>query len=229
MLCDHCHINEANIQMRLTRNNETTDLNLCSSCAAQMQSGSGMIPSLFDSFFNQGWSGHDLIGTALFGSDTVRQTDHMPQVKACANCGQAYKDFRETGLLGCSHCYQTYRPWLEQVLKRVQRDTRHVGHRPGQVEELFATKATTSSPDISDTPAQTTEKGSAEIETHAEPAEQDDKITGLRSQLKQAVKIEDYQEAARLRDLIHELEDIDTGTDAETTDGTDTNKEKDAD
>ena len=75
MLCDHCHANEANIQMRLTRNNETTDLNLCPACAAKLQSGGGAFPPLFDSFFSHGWSGPNLIGTALFGSEAGRQAE----------------------------------------------------------------------------------------------------------------------------------------------------------
>ncbi|NLB08337.1 MAG: hypothetical protein GX832_01430 [Clostridiales bacterium] len=192
MLCDHCLINEANIQMRLTRNNETTDLNLCPACAAKMQPGSGAFPPLFDSFFSHGWSGPNLIGTALFGSEAGRQAE---PVRHCSHCGQSYQDFRTTGLLGCGHCYETFRPWLEQVLKRVQRDTRHVGHLPGQADQ---------SPAVTKAPPGRSAR-CAGTPSAAEP-ESADRLSILRSQLAEAIQDEDYTLAADLRDQIKATE-----------------------
>lgn len=193
MLCDHCHANEANIQMRLTRNNETTDLNLCPACAAKLQSGGGAFPPLFDSFFSHGWSGPNLIGTALFGSEAGRQAE---QIRHCSHCGQSYQDFRTTGLLGCSHCYETFRPWLEQVLKRVQRDTKHVGHLPGQSDQsVVVSKA------APDRPAHCVGTSPA---AETEPT---DELSTLRLQLAEAVQNEDYTLAAGLRDQIKAAQD----------------------
>ena len=198
MLCDQCNINEATIQMRLTRNGETIDLNLCPGCAAKLQMGGGSMPSLFDSFFSPGLPSYDLLMPALFGSDFDREQGQLHrQTKACPVCGQRYEDFRKTGLLGCSTCYETFRPWLEQVLKRVQRGTRHIGHKPGL-------KANTQ-----DSPEKAEIKERSEKASESDNAktiEPDDNLTALKRELSQAVEVEDYNRAAQLRDRIQGLE-----------------------
>lgn len=180
MLCDQCHINEANVRLRLSRNNEIVDLNLCSACAGKMQLGSGLVPSLFDTSFSSSWPSYDLLSSALFGVDLGKGADLLEQIKACPACGQSYENFRQTGLLGCASCYEVFRPALEQILKRVQRGTRHMGHRPGTKEQLAA---------------------------GANPASPNESvIDNLRRQLEQAVGKEDYLKAIELRDEIKKME-----------------------
>jgi protein arginine kinase activator len=199
MICDQCNMNDANIQMRLTRNGETIDLNLCPGCAAKLQIEGGMMPSLFDSFFSPGWPSHDLITPALFGSDIGREPGQLQrQIKACPVCGQRYEDFRKTGLLGCSTCYETFRPWIEQVLKRVQRDTRHTGHRPSLIADFRK-----SSQEASQSESPAAGAGDAGVKA----AEPKDKLTALKLELSQAVQAEDYNRAAKLRDQIQGLEE----------------------
>jgi protein arginine kinase activator len=38
-----------------------------------------------------------------------------------------FRDFRESGRLGCPHCYETYASHLQRLLRRVHGSTQHVG------------------------------------------------------------------------------------------------------
>src|SRR5688500_5821980 len=47
----------------------------------------------------------------------------------CAFCGLTFAKFRETGRLGCPHCYATFETHLRGLLRRIHGGTQH----PGQV------------------------------------------------------------------------------------------------
>ena len=61
----------------------------------------------------------------MMGKEAVEDVE--PSDTQCSFCGLTFKDFRETGRLGCPHCYATYAPHLEKLLRRVHGGTRHVG------------------------------------------------------------------------------------------------------
>jgi len=48
----------------------------------------------------------------------------------CPKCGLVYSNFKETGRLGCSECYPTFRSQLRPLLRRVHGSTKHVGKAP---------------------------------------------------------------------------------------------------
>ncbi|MGE0161376.1 MAG: UvrB/UvrC motif-containing protein, partial [Gemmatimonadales bacterium] len=62
---------------------------------------------------------------AQMGKDPAVEAD--PSATPCSFCGLTFKDFRETGRLGCPHCYETYGPHLQRLLRRVHGGTQHVG------------------------------------------------------------------------------------------------------
>jgi protein arginine kinase activator len=45
----------------------------------------------------------------------------------CGFCGLAFKDFRESGRLGCPHCYSTFETPLRALLRRIHGGTQHMG------------------------------------------------------------------------------------------------------
>ncbi len=95
----------------------------------------------------------------------------------CSICGATYDDFVNGGKLGCPDCYDTFRNRIKGVLKNIQGSTRHTG------------------------------KGSDEarrIKTQTAPKEltQEEK---LKNDLELAIKNEEYEKAAELRDKIREL------------------------
>ena len=51
----------------------------------------------------------------------------------CPVCGISYSDFRKSGKLGCSHCYETFKNSLSQVLRQIHQNPVHTGKLPGSV------------------------------------------------------------------------------------------------
>ncbi|MFC1698370.1 UvrB/UvrC motif-containing protein [Candidatus Omnitrophota bacterium] len=94
----------------------------------------------------------------------------------CGNCGLAYEDFRRVGRLGCSECYEVFKDSLGVLLKRIHGSVQHLGRAPLRKVE----------------PAPTTKKAS--------------EIDVLKGKLQRAIKMEEFEEAAHLRDKIRALE-----------------------
>ena len=96
----------------------------------------------------------------------------------CAHCGLTYEDFKRVGRLGCGECYKTFRTSLAPLLKRIHGANQHLGK----------------SPDPSSVDAQKA------VSKRAQELEQ------AKTDLAKAVKGEDFEVAATLRDKIKFLE-----------------------
>lgn len=88
----------------------------------------------------------------------------------CRVCGYTQADFKKTGRLGCAHCYEAFEGKLKKILQSMHPAGGHVGKTP---EKLKAKKI---------------------------PQELEARSLQLQEQLKRAVKREQFEEAARLRD-----------------------------
>jgi protein arginine kinase activator len=107
-------------------------------------------------------------------------------VLKCPNCGMTFKDFKKIGRLGCGECYAAFRSFLGPLLKRIHGSNLHCGKTPGsRIAKLTRRKA--------------------EVRETRAPA-RIDSVQELRIRLQKAVEAEAYEEAARLRDQIKELE-----------------------
>jgi protein arginine kinase activator len=102
-----------------------------------------------------------------------------PDARPCEVCGLKFVEFRNSGRLGCPHDYDHFREELLPLLESIHGDAVHAGKTP---------KA----------PARPTPK----------PPRDAGELTSLRKKLTRAVKDEDYEAAARLRDRIRELEGV---------------------
>ena len=102
-----------------------------------------------------------------------------PDARPCEVCGLKFVEFRNSGRLGCPHDYDHFREELLPLLESIHGDTVYAGKSP---------KA----------PARATPK----------PPRDAGELTALRKKLTRAVKDEDYEAAARLRDRIRELEGV---------------------
>jgi len=94
----------------------------------------------------------------------------------CDFCGFTQTDFKKTGRFGCSQCYQVFRSGLDNLLEAMHRNTIH----QGKVPEHFIDSTPANEPPLN--------------------------ISELHALLDEAVNVEDYEEAARLRDSIAQLE-----------------------
>ena len=100
------------------------------------------------------------------------------QHTACDECGMGYEEFRRVGRFGCCRCYDVFEQALIPLLNKVHDATQYVGPTPGEPDRRI---------------------GGA-IETERE-------LVDLRRQLKQLVESENYEEAARVRDRIQQVEE----------------------
>jgi protein arginine kinase activator len=98
----------------------------------------------------------------------------------CPSCKLTYADFKKIGRLGCGECYTAFKRHLGPLLKRIHGTAQHVGKSSAKVVAAAAAAA-------------------------AAPKETID-VQELRAQLQKAIESEAFEEAARLRDKIKELE-----------------------
>ena len=112
---------------------------------------------------------YDFFGNGDFFAPTVVYRE----VTRCPMCGQSFSDFKRTGKLGCSECYNTFKVPLTEVLRQVHRNPVHTGKIPGNMRAELSKKQ---------------------------------KLSELKSALQDAVKQENYEEAAKLHKEILEIE-----------------------
>ena len=115
MVCDNCGSTEAVVHLTQIVNNQMSTHRLCEKCAAEKGLETAPEPSSLPLT--------DFL--AQMGKDHVAESDQASQ--QCSFCGLTFKDFRETGRLGCPHCYETYASHLQRLLRRVHGSTQHVG------------------------------------------------------------------------------------------------------
>jgi len=114
MLCDNCGKNEAEVHLTQIVENEMATVHLCPACAAEkgLDEPSKKLP--LDAFLAQ-------MGQAALSDEEA--TIAGP----CSYCHTTVDDFRQTGRLGCPHCYSIYETQLRAILRRIHGSTHHLG------------------------------------------------------------------------------------------------------
>lgn len=116
MVCDNCGADDAVVHLTQIVNNEMSTFHLCEKCAAEKgletQTGPSHVP-LTDFLAQMGEGGKEAAGTE--------------SSESCSFCGLTFRDFRETGRLGCPHCYATFEGPLRGLLRRIHGGTQHMG------------------------------------------------------------------------------------------------------
>ena len=123
MLCDDCKKNEACVHITQISPEGKIDKNLCEKCAAKygnllLQQGDKnfTVNDFLKGVFSKVPQGAT---EETAGSDLV-----------CPNCGMSYRDFQQTGKIGCSVCYDTFRRQLTPILTRIHGSSTHSGKIP---------------------------------------------------------------------------------------------------
>jgi len=125
----------------------------------------------------------DLFGGLLaqsqlgLGSGAGAQLSPAP-AQRCGLCGVSLHEIVQSGRVGCAQCYETFRAQLEPTLQRIHGSLEHCGSRPED-----------KNPDL-----------------HARQ-ERERLLNSFRERIAAAVKDENYEEAARLRDEIRRMEE----------------------
>ena len=163
MLCQDCHEKPAVIVFTQIINKEKTVLRLCKECAEKR----GLQSPLADANFP--------LGNLLAGMAEEEGKGDTEEAKAlsCSHCGLTYTDFKKTGRLGCSDCYEAFADGLKPLLRKIHGSNQHLGKIPTIAKEYVQQKKD---------------------------------LRKLRDTLKKAIKAEEFEKAAALRDRIREIE-----------------------
>ena len=198
MLCDNCGKRGANIRYTENINGKIKEMHLCEECSKKLGIMNKMdfnISTNFPSFF----------GSFL---EDFEELNSMPifnelKEKVCDSCNTSFEDIINTGKLGCPNCYDVFSDRLEPILKRSQGANRHVGRKAEQLNN--DNKISKNSDDEKNKKeVKSTSKGSKErINTSSKNNVQENEIEKLQEQLKEAIKEERYEDAAKIRDEIN--------------------------
>lgn len=118
--------------------------------------------------------------TSFLGSFFGNALPARTQSERCDFCGSTYSDIARSGHVGCAHCYDIFGDELLPSIRRIHGNTTHCGKNS------------------------TSEKRSNAVEIHKETKEE--KVKRLNDELDKAVKEQNFEHAAELRDQIKGLE-----------------------
>jgi len=104
----------------------------------------------------------------------------------CPNCEMSYSDFKRLGKFGCAQCYEAFKRALYPLFRKIHGTARHVGKQPVK------------------SPVGKARPIAPGRKVQIKPREET--IEDLKSQLEKAIKVEEFEEAAVLRDKIRSLE-----------------------
>lgn len=200
MICDVCAKQKATVHLTEIINDQVSKLNLCEYCAkkkgSQMEQHFGIADLL------QGLA--DTTEKGLAGSTA--------KVK-CVSCGMSYDEFKKIGRLGCAECYDAFRESIAPLLKRIHSAGTHTGKHPGPSAQksvsAAASSATAPAPSSETPKAPSAAKSKVPAEPAAAPAPHSKlaaDLLHLKQALKKAIDGEAYEEAAKIRDQVRQLE-----------------------
>jgi protein arginine kinase activator len=116
MKCDACGEKEATVFLTQIVEGTMHKVNLCESCAKEKGVNDPTGFALTDV----------LLG---LGSEKDIEAHGGPKAK-CPTCGLTLADFKKTGRLGCSACYDAFGQHLEGMLKNMHKGLVHKGKIP---------------------------------------------------------------------------------------------------
>lgn len=102
------------------------------------------------------------------------------QATRCEFCGSTYSDIAKSGHVGCAKCYEIFADELYPSIRRIHGNTTHCGKNSSVAEK--------------------SKQANVKTETKEE------KINKLKAQLESAIKEQNFELAAELRDKIKEME-----------------------
>lgn len=74
----------------------------------------------------------------LLGLGATQQIERGQPSQRCPVCGFTQADFKKTGRLGCSACYDTFADGLAALLKGMHKGLKHTGKMPARLSRRFA-------------------------------------------------------------------------------------------
>lgn len=185
MKCDKCDT-EATIHELTIKNGQKVERHLCERCALEL--GMEVQPNLKVGELLQ------TLVTGAAGAAGGRPAPATREGQRCGSCGTGFAEFRQSGLMGCPDCYRAFESKLGPLLERAHEGA---SHHVGKVPKRALAASRSGAPE-----AESLLGG--ERERHQQTAL-------LRRQLDEAVAAEQYERAAKIRDDLRRLGEVETG------------------
>lgn len=199
MLCQNCGENEANVKYTQIINGVKRQMSLCDECAKEL--------GIENINFNMPISFSSFLGDMFEMYEDAIPTLAKSEVLTCNKCNMSYNEFLSIGKFGCDNCYEVFKTRLDCVLKNIHGANRHVG-RIGRFIEKNKTNQSESVQKSSIEKIKT-----SNIKEQSEDKKLDkekQKLEILEERLKQEIKEEKYEDAAKTRDEIKNVKrDVD--------------------
>jgi protein arginine kinase activator len=122
-MCDECQESPAVVHLLRIDSGGVEHTRLCQRCAeniAGRTDGGAVAPAVLSSF--QGFG---------LGRNREGESFDKPDSLVCGVCGTTLSDVKETGMVGCSLCYQVFAGYLQAQLFDDAEPTAHLGKSPG--------------------------------------------------------------------------------------------------
>lgn len=194
MKCDQCD-QEATVHELRVVAGKKVERHLCERCArkqgiATPPNGGPISPEML----MQAMQAAAKPAAAKPGAPAAPGGGALVKADVCHGCGLSYLEFRQSGLMGCPECYATFEAQLGPLLERAHEGgANHIGKSPKRAGGAAAGQP---GPPPPPSPA----------------ALRAGQIFTLKKQLEEAVKAEQYEKAARLRDELRRLSEPAPGT-----------------
>jgi protein arginine kinase activator len=182
MKCDHCE-NEATVHEVTVRGGVRIERHMCEACAAQ--SGIASQQSMTSESLK---AAMEPVAKAL-GLPVPLQA----KPSACPACRTTFAEFKQSGLLGCAECYLAFGSQLGPLIERAHEGgEQHIGKKPARLLETLGRRSAA---------------GQSPETLAALALERAQRIAAVRRLLDDAVRGEQYEKAASLRDELKRLTD----------------------
>ena len=186
MLCENCHQNEASIHYTEIINGVKREHYLCMECARKLNfSGLGDMSDTEFPFVR-------LLTGLLSAGGGGKELEDSPMMHVCCpGCGMSFDEFTMVGKFGCAECYAVFAPLIKDNMKRIHGDSVHRGK-----------KYKSGSGDMPVSGERNDNNLAIMKDENDDPVET---LKELNRKLREAVEIENFEEAAKLRDKIRML------------------------
>lgn len=128
MVCDVCKSNPATVFLTQIVEGKMQKVNLCETCSNEKGVSD---PTGF------------ALADLLLGIGAAEELEKGGPAQRCPACGFSQTDFKKTGRLGCSVCYDTFAEGLSSLLKAMHKGTTHVGKIPARLMRSLEMNART--------------------------------------------------------------------------------------
>ena len=140
ILCDVCQSRDAEVFLTQIVEGKMQKVNLCKECSKDRGVDDPTGFALTELLAGLGTSTEtekpapaqkpSLVGDTVSGPSMALTTTSATK---CPVCGFTQADFKKTGRLGCSTCYQTFSESLGNLLKAMHKGTAHTGKMPSNL------------------------------------------------------------------------------------------------